>query len=95
MESFFTLEPGATLLDIRKTAPVLFRTANEFSMHITNSAHEQGKTLTQCLLDYIEDRDVEPEEVAKLVSKSLKELLALEMQEAGLLARESSAAALE
>lgn len=87
--SFFTLDDGETTAT--PSAKVLFRTANEFSMFITNTKNDTDKSYTQCILEYCEMRDIEPADIAKLISKPLKELLALEMQEAGLLSRDSTA----
>jgi len=89
MTNFFTLEDGS--IEATVTDKVLFRTANEFSMFIVNTKNGTDKSITQCILEYCESRDAEPEDIAKLISKPLKELLALEMQEAGLLPRSSSA----
>lgn len=87
--NFFTLEDGETTAST--TDRVLFRTANEFSIFITNMKKDTDKSYTQCVLEYCELRDIEPSDIAKLISKPLKELLAIEMQEAGLLTRVSTA----
>jgi hypothetical protein len=87
--NFFTIDNDEP--NITKDDRVLFRTATEFSMFITKLAHENDDTLTTTILNYCEDRDLDPEDIAKLVSKPLKELLALEMQESGLLTKQSSA----
>ena len=89
MSKFFTLEPGNT--EATFADKILFRTATEFSMFITDAANKNGDSITQTILNYCEDRDVDPEEIAKLVSKPLKELIAMEMQESGLMKRDSSA----
>jgi hypothetical protein len=89
MSSFFTLDPGS--IDATLKDRVLFRTATEFSMFITDAAHKNGDSITQTILNYCEDRDVDPSDIAKLVSKPLKELIALEMQESGLMKKDSTA----
>lgn len=71
--------------------PILFKSANEFSQYIQRIAYESGNTLTYTLLEYCEERDIDPEDIAKLVSKPLKELLAMELQESGLLKKTSTA----
>jgi len=70
---------------------ILFRNSSEFSMYITNLANQTGTSLTYSILQYCEERDLDPEDIAKFVSKPLKELLAIEMQESGLMNKESSA----
>lgn len=89
MSNFFTIEDGD--MSIAPTDKVLFRTATEFSMFITDLARKNDDTITYTLLQYCEDRDIDPENIAKLISKPLKERLALEMQESGLLKKESTA----
>ena len=89
MSKFFTLDPGSN--EVSLTDKILFRTATEFSMFITDAANKNGDSITQTILNYCEDRDVDPEDIAKLVSKPLKELIAMEMQESGLLKKDSSA----
>lgn len=88
MTKFFTLEPGD--LDASFEDRILFRTASEFSIFITDAARKNEDTITQTILNYCEEKDVDPEDIAKLVSKPLKELIALEMQEAGLLPKTST-----
>lgn len=87
--SFFTINEDDPIID--RNDKVLFRTSNEFSIFITKLAQETGNTITTTILDYCEDRDIDPTDIAKLVSKPLKELLALEFQESGLLVKNSSA----
>lgn len=89
MSKFFTLDKENS--EATASDKVLFRSATEFSMFITNLANETDASLTYTLLQYCEDRDLDPEDIAKLISKPLKELLAIEMQESGLLNRNSSA----
>lgn len=87
--NFFTLENGKS--DIGKDDKVLFRTATEFSMFITDLAFKNDDTLTNTILEYCEERDVDPEDIAKLISRPLKERLAIEMQDAGLMQKDSTA----
>jgi hypoxanthine-guanine phosphoribosyltransferase len=90
MNDFTILDEGDNGIDAE--GQILFRTASEFSVHITQLALSSGNTLTQTIIDYCDDRDIEPNEVAKLISKPLKDRIQVEMEEAGLLAKDSSAA---
>lgn len=83
------IENGNT--EVQNTDNVLFRTATEFSMFITHLADKNDDTLTATILQYCEDRDIDPEDIAKLISRPLKELLAIEMQDAGLMEKENHA----
>jgi hypothetical protein len=55
----------------------MFETANDFSMFIETIASEQNIAVVDALLNYCEDNYIEPEEVSKLVNKSLKDKLEL------------------
>jgi hypothetical protein len=90
MNNFFTLDND--VMDITTDDKVLFRTATEFSIFITNTANKTKDTLTNTILAYCDERDIDPEHIAKLISKPLKERLAVEMEEAGLIRRSSAAA---
>lgn len=68
----------------------IFRSATDFSQFVETTAARSGVTLTQVILDYCENRDVDYLDVAKLLSNNLKEKLAFEMQEAGLLPKHST-----
>lgn len=70
---------------ISLTDNVLFSCANEFSYFIENNAIESGKTCTQTILDYCDNRDIEPDEISKLISPSLRGKLQMELIDLGLL----------
>lgn len=88
MSNFFVLSDD--VMEVTDEDQILFKSATEFSMFITNLANKNKATLTQTVLDYCDDRDIDPESIAKLISKTMKERIAIEMQDAGLLRRESS-----
>ena len=64
---------------------LIFRNASDFSYYIQTTAQKEGISCTQTILDYCEQRDLEPDDIAKLINRSLKEQITLEMQEEGLL----------
>ena len=68
----------------------LFQTANEFSMYIEKLAVEEGIPCYNALLNYCEEQDLDPEEVAKSVSKQLKDKLEVEFADLGLLKKTPS-----
>jgi hypothetical protein len=63
----------------------LFQNANDFSLYIERTAIEEGISCYNALLNYCEEQDVDPEDIAKSVSKQLKDKLAVEFAEIGLL----------
>ncbi len=59
----------------------MFKTANEFSLYIEQLVKEKKLSYMDAVLDYCKENFLEPEDVAKLINKSLKEKIALDMQE--------------
>ena len=71
------------MLEFKKQFP----TASEFSLHIEQLALKNKTTCVQALIDYCEDHDLESEVVAKMVNKSLREKIAVEFSDLGMLPR--------
>jgi hypothetical protein len=86
--NFITLEEGESA---PANSRILFKTANEFSIYITELAAKKGDTLVCTLLDYCEQYDVDPTDISKLISRTLKDRLEVEYQQSGLLKKESTA----
>lgn len=66
--------PSSSLLNsisVDNDVPV-FKTVNEFSLHIEQLASEKRITHLEAVLEYCRDHMIEPDEVASKVSKSLK-----------------------
>lgn len=59
----------------------MFKTANEFSLYIEQLVKDKKLSYMDAVLDYCKENFLEPEDVAKLINKSLKEKIALDMQE--------------
>ena len=64
---------------------LIFKNASDFSYYIQTTAQKEGQTCTQTILEYCEQRDLEPDDIAKLINRALKEQITIEMQEEGLL----------
>ncbi len=64
---------------------LLFRNSSDFSYYIEIMAIQEGSTCTQVILDYCDTRDIEPDDIAKLIGPSLRGKLHLEMISRGLL----------
>ena len=60
---------------------VMFKTANEFSMHIEAIAAETNDTHMNVLLKYCEDNFIDPADITNLISKPLKDKIEVEFQE--------------
>jgi hypothetical protein len=65
-----------------------FPDANAFSMFIEERAIREGMTLVDTIIAYCEEKDIDVEVSAKLVTKSLKEKLAVEFEELNMMRRE-------
>ena len=68
---------------------LIFKNASDFSYYIQTTARKEGMTCTQTILEYCEQRDLEPDDIAKLINRSLKEQITIEMQEDGLFPKTS------
>jgi cell division ATPase FtsA len=67
-----------------------FKNANEFSMHIERSAHENKITHMEAVLKYCEDNMIDPQDIVKKINKSLKDKIALNMQDLNYLPKQAS-----
>lgn len=79
-----------TLSDITEEAVLTsnkFKNSNEFSKHIEMLAYKNDETLLETLLAYADQEDLEPEAIAKLMSKTLKDKLQYESEEALLITK--------
>lgn len=68
----------------------IFKSANEFSLHIEKLTQEHKISHMDAVLKYCEDNMLEPEEIASKVNKSLREKIALNMQELNYLPKQAS-----
>ena len=53
----------------------MFETANEFSMFIESLAADKNLNVVDTVLEYCEENYIEPEEISKLINRSLKDKL--------------------
>jgi len=53
----------------------MFETASDFSLHIETLANQKNIGVVDALLEYCNENFIEPEEVTKLINKSLKDKL--------------------
>lgn len=72
------------------TKSKLFKSATDFSFYIEKKATEEGIPCYQVLLDYCDENDIDPEDIAKYVSQSLYDKMEVEFAEMGLLKKKVS-----
>lgn len=68
----------------------MFESPNEFSLFIETSAIEKNITVVDALLQYCEDNYIEPEEITKLINRSLKDKLEINFVEMNFLPKSAA-----
>lgn len=68
----------------------MFQNSNDFSLYIETMAICEGISCYNALLNYCHDNDIDPEDIAKNVNKQLKDKLAVEFADMGLLKKSPS-----
>lgn len=63
----------------------MFKNSNEFSLHIESIAKAKRLSHMDAVLEYCKDNQIEPDDVTRLISKSLKEKIANDFMELGFL----------
>lgn len=71
------------------TEPRIFKEATEFSQFIEQQAKQNDQTYLDTVLKYIEDRDVDYEQVKSLIAPSLKAKILKDYMDIGLIKSES------
>ena len=59
----------------------MFKTSNEFSLHIEQIVQNKKINYMDAILDYCEENYLEPQDIAKLVNKSLKDKVEMNFRE--------------
>jgi hypothetical protein len=67
----------------------MFKTANEFSLHIESIVREKKISYMDAVLDYCKENYLEPEDVSKLINKSLKDKIAMNFRELNYLPKQA------
>jgi hypothetical protein len=67
----------------------MFRSSNEFSLHIEQSAREKRISHLDAVLEYCKENFLEPEDVASLINKSLKDKIEMNFREANMLPKQA------
>jgi len=67
----------------------MFKSANEFSLYIESVVKEKRMTYMDAILEYCKENYLEPDEVSRLVNKSLKDKLEMDFREANYLPKQA------
>lgn len=67
-----------------------FKNSEEFSIHIEKEAKRRNIDYLEALLEYCEEKDIEPTSVAKSITSSLKQKIQAEAEQKNLLKTKST-----
>ena len=68
----------------------MFKTANEFSLHIERVVREKKMSYMDAILLYCKENYLEPEDITSLINKSLKDKLEMDFREANYLPKQAT-----
>lgn len=67
----------------------MFKTANEFSLHVEHLAKEKRLSYMDAVLNYCKENYLEPGDVSKLINKSLKDKIEMDFRELNYLPKQA------
>ena len=67
----------------------MFSTANEFSLYIEQVVREKKKSHMDAVLDYCKENYLEPDDIASLINKSLKDKIEMDFRELNYLPKQA------
>jgi Phage late-transcription coactivator len=67
-----------------------FDTASSFSLYIESVAREKKMQYMDAVLQYCEENFIDPQDIASMINKSLRDKIAVEMREANLLPKQAT-----
>ena len=68
----------------------MFKTANEFSLHIEQVVREKKMSYMDAILHYCKENYLEPEDITSLINKSLKDKLEMDFREVNMLPKQAT-----
>jgi hypothetical protein len=67
----------------------MFKTSNEFSLHIEKQARERRMSHMDAVLQYCKENYLEPEDVVRYINKSLKDKIEMDFRDANMLPKQA------
>jgi hypothetical protein len=67
----------------------MFKTSNEFSLHIEKQARERRMSHMDAVLEYCKENFLEPEDIVKYINKSLKDKIEMDFRDANMLPKQA------
>lgn len=68
----------------------MFKTANEFSLHIEELVRDTSMSYMEAVLKYCEDNYLEPSDVSSLINKSLKDKIEMNFRDLNYLPKQGT-----
>ena len=68
----------------------MFKSANEFSLHIEQIVRDTKSSYMDAVLEYCKENYLEPEDVASLINKSLKDKIEMDFRELNYLPKQAT-----
>lgn len=68
----------------------MFKTANEFSLHIEQLVREKKMSYMDAVLDYCKQNFLEPDDISSLINKSLKDKIEMDFRELNYLPKQAT-----
>jgi hypothetical protein len=68
----------------------MFKSPNDFSLFIEKEKVKTGKDYMDCILDYCQENYIDPEDVAALVNKNLRQKIAFELTQSNYFPKKAS-----
>lgn len=67
----------------------MFKTANEFSLFIEQHAKNKRMSHMDAVLEYCKENYLEPQDIASLINKSLKDKIEMDFRDANMLPKQA------
>ncbi len=64
---------------------MMFKTSNQFSMFIEQQARDKRISHMDAVLEYCKENFLEPEDIASMINKSLKDKIEMDFRDANML----------
>jgi len=61
----------------------MFEDSNSFSLYIEQTAREKKCSYVDAILEYCKENYIDPQDIKRLINKSLKEKMKLDFQDSG------------
>lgn len=68
----------------------MFKTANEFSLHIEQLVRDKKMSYMDAVLDYCKQNFLEPDDISSLINKSLKDKIEMDFRELNYLPKQAT-----